>query len=113
MHSFFSDFGSTAIKSQVREQIFSLLGNCGKTLFQESGEYTHTLRISLPWYKKFESYVEDIWTTPYKKTVGYSMILLSALMFSPPDTSFAQETSSTFIVTAYYSPLPDQSFYLK
>lgn len=113
MHSFFSDFGSTAIKSQVREQIFSLLGNCGKTLFQESGEYTPTLRISLPWYKKFESFVEDIWTTPYKKIVGYSMILFSALMFSPPDTSFAQETTSTYIVTAYYSPLPDQSFYLK
>jgi peptidoglycan hydrolase-like protein with peptidoglycan-binding domain len=113
MHSFFSDFGSTTIKSQVREQIFSLLGNCGKTLFQESGENTLTLHLSLPWYKRFEQIVENIWTTPYKKIIGYSMILFSAVMVSPPDTSFAAETDKTFIVTAYYSPLPDQSFYLK
>jgi hypothetical protein len=44
------------------------------------------------------------------------MILLSSLMILPPDTSFASNETSiekTFIITAYYSPLPDQGFYLK
>jgi hypothetical protein len=113
MHSFFTDFGSTTIKSQVREQIFSLLGNCGKTLFQDTSEQFFHLHVSLPWYKRFEQVVENIWTTPYKKILGYAMILFSALMISPPDTSFAAETDKTFIVTAYYSPLPNQSFYFK
>ena len=45
--------------------------------------------------------------------IGYMMILLSLVMVSPPDTSFASETERTFIVTAYYSPLPNQSFYFK
>jgi 3D (Asp-Asp-Asp) domain-containing protein len=36
-------------------------------------------------------------------------------MITPPETSFAAPTlgEKTFIVTAYYSPLPGQSFYLK
>ena len=113
MHSFFSDFGSLTIKSQVREQIFSLLGNCGKTLLQESENSFFRIQVSLPWYKRFEQVIEDIWTTPYKKIFGYTMILFSAMMISPPDTSFAADTDKTFIVTAYYSPLPDQSFYFK
>lgn len=114
MHSFFSDFGSSnTLKNQVREQTFSLLGNCGKTLFQESADTFFHLHVSLPWYKRFEQMIENIWNTPYKKIFGYSLLLISAVMFSPPDTSFAAETDKTFIVTAYYSPLPDQSFYAK
>ncbi len=111
MYSFFSDFGSSTIKNQVREQIFSLLGNAGKTLFEEEGSFS--LHLHLPWYKRFENNLHNIWETPYKRTIGYLMILFSALMISPPDTSFASETEKTFIVTAYYSPLPDQSFYFK
>ncbi len=109
MYSFFSDFGSFTIKNQVRTQIFSLLGNTGKTVFQSDT----FLEIHLPWYKRFEKNLHELWETPYKRVIGYMMILLSALMMSPPDTSFASDTERTFIVTAYYSPLPNQSFYFK
>ena len=112
MYSFLQSGSSLYLKNQVRENIFSLLGNCGKTLYTQNS--TVYAEISLPWYQTIQKIVHDIWETPYKKLVGYCLILLSATMIAPPSTSFAAtETQKTFIVTAYYSPLPGQSFYLK
>lgn len=111
MYSFSQNDSSFSLKNEVRETIFSLLGNAGKTLNPE-----HTFvyaEIRLPWYQKVEQYIRDVWTTPYKKIIGYILILFSATMIAPSGTSFAAETEKTFIVTAYYSPLPGQSFYLK
>lgn len=107
----FSNGSSFFLKNQVRETIFSLLGNAGKTLYTE--QTLIYAEISLPWYQKFEQFVREVWTTPYKKIASYILILFSATMISPSGTSFAAETEKTFIVTAYYSPLPGQSFYLK
>lgn len=46
-----------------------------------------------------------------------SIILMLLQLFSIISPTFADETVASekrkFIVTAYYSPLPDQSFYLK
>lgn len=109
----FSNGSSFFLKNQVRESIFSLLGNAGKTLNAQS--QVVYAEISLPWYQKLERAIRDIWVTPYKRIVSYLLILFSATLFSPSGTSFAAsgETEKTFIVTAYYSPLPGQSFYLK
>lgn len=112
MYSFLSPGSSLYLKNQVRENIFSLLGNCGKTLYTQD-QYLYA-EISLPWYNKIAKVIRDIWVNPYKKVLSYGLILLSATMMSPPGTSFAAtETEKTFIVTAYYSPLPGQSFYFK
>lgn len=111
MYSFSQNGSSFFLKNQVRETIFSLLGNAGKTLSTE--QTLVYAEISLPWYQKFENFLRDVWSTPYKKIIGYILILFSATCMSPSGTSFAAETEKTFIVTAYYSPLPGQSFYLK
>ncbi len=111
MYSFSDNDSSVSLKNQVRETIFSLLGNAGKTF---NAEHTFIYaEISLPWYQKIEKFIQDVWTTPYKKVIGYLLIIFSATLISPSGTSFAAETEKTFIVTAYYSPLPDQNFYLK
>jgi peptidoglycan hydrolase-like protein with peptidoglycan-binding domain len=115
MYSFLHSVDSILVKNQVREQIFSLLGNSGKTLSHSFSQEFYA-QIDLPWYHQMMNIIEKIWNSPYKKTIGYIMIIFSSIMILPPDTSFAASESSiqkTFIVTAYYSPLPDQSFYLK
>jgi 3D (Asp-Asp-Asp) domain-containing protein len=115
MYSFLSSVDSFIVKNQVREQIFSLLGNSGKTLSMQFSTEVYA-QIELPWYHQMVNILEKIWNSPYKKTIGYIMILFSSIMILPPDTSFAANdvgVEKTFIVTAYYSPLPDQSFYLK
>ena len=51
-----------------------------------------------------------------KKLVRISLILpiiLNSLSFSNADTPEDASALKKFVVTAYYSPLPDQSFYLK
>lgn len=115
MYSFISSVDSLLLKNQVRAQIFSLLGNAGKTLSFDFSQdiYAH---IELPLTFKLIQLCKKFWKSPYKKSIGYLMILCSSLMILPPDTSFAssgENIEKTFIVTAYYSPLPDQSFYLK
>lgn len=111
MYSFLSSVNSFGLKDQVREQIFSLLGNRGKTFFSENTLFY--AEVDTAWYQKAYTAISDIWNTPYKKLLSYAGIILSSLMIAPPDTSFAAETTQTFIVTAYYSPAPGQSFYLK
>jgi hypothetical protein len=102
MYSFSFDWRSLNLKSQIHEEIFSLLGNSGKTI-------AYSRNLSVWWTLK----LKKIWEHPYKKAIGYSLILLFWSLISPPETSFASETEKTFIVTAYYSPLPNQSFYLR
>lgn len=112
MYSILSSVESLGVKSQVREQIFSLLGNAGKTLFSENSSLYAEVRIS--WYQKLAAIVSDIWHTPYKRILTYISIIFASVVVAPPGTSFAAEGETTkFIVTAYYSPLPGQSFYLK
>jgi hypothetical protein len=112
MYSFFPSVETFTVKNQIHEQIFSLLGNAGKTLFStESYLYTE---IRSPWYQKALATFADIWNTPYKKVLTYIGIILASTLMAPPATSFANSVQpTTFIVTAYYSPLPGQSFYLK
>jgi Putative peptidoglycan binding domain len=114
MYSFVTQFDSLNIKDQVRAQIFSLLWNVDKIIFSEGIESIEA-HIELSWYNRIADTLEDIWSTPHKKFIGYLAILCSSLMITPPETSFAAPTlgEKTFIVTAYYSPLPGQSFYLK
>jgi hypothetical protein len=110
MYSFLPSLECVGIKKQVREQIFSLLGNSGKTLFQET--VSIYAEINTAWYNRILSFFSHMWNSPYKKAFSYLGILLSCILVSPPDTSFAAD-SQKFIVTAYYSPVPGQSFYLK
>ena len=77
MYYFSENDSSVSLKNQVRETIFSLLGNAGKTLNPE-----HTFiyaEISLPWYQKMEKFIQDVWTTPYKKIIGYLLIMFPLL----------------------------------
>ena len=110
MYSFLSSVDSLGLKNQFREQIFSLLGNSGKTLFQDNLSLYAEIHTS--WYQKIQNFIGDIWNTPHKRFLSYLGIICSFVLVSPPDTSFAAE-SQKFIITAYYSPLPNQSFYFK
>ena len=112
MYSILSSGESLIIKSHTREQIFSLLGNAGKTLFLENTSFYTEVEVS--WYQKVQTIVSDIWHTPYKRILTYIGIILASVTLAPPGTSFAAAPETTkFIVTAYYSPLPGQSFYFK
>lgn len=112
MYSFLSSVETLTIKSQVREQIISLLGNRGKTFFSED-TYIYA-EVQFSWYQKLSKMVLDIWRTPYKRILTYIALLMTSIMIAPPTSSYAAtETTTKFIVTAYYSPLPGQSFYLK
>ncbi len=112
MYSLLSSVESFSIKNQVREQIFSLLGNTGKTLFSENNLIYAWVHVS--WYQKIRTIISDIWHTPYKRILAYTGILLTSIVIAPPGTSFASSgETATFIVTAYYSPLPWQSSYAR
>ncbi len=61
-------------------------------------------------------FVSETHTEWHKATLKkWSYILASFLAFfsMTPHSGYAAEITKEFIVTAYYSPLPDQSFYLK
>jgi len=117
MYLSFSPEDPIVLKSQIREQIFSLLGNSGKTLVTERSWLYAWVDIS--WYKKIESIVENIWFNPYKRIFAYIGIVIASTMLVPPQSSFAQidtppvPKTATFIVTAYYSPLPWQLSYAR
>jgi 3D (Asp-Asp-Asp) domain-containing protein len=54
------------------------------------------------------------WSIPrFKKYSHICASVLAFFSFLPSSGYAATETSKEFVVTAYYSPLPDQSFYLK
>lgn len=112
MYLSLSSVETLTVRSQVREQIISLLGNRGKTLFSE-GTYIYA-EVHLAWYQKIANLALDIWHTPYKRILTYITLLLASVMIAPAPSSYAATgTTTKFIVTAYYSPLPGQSFYLK
>jgi hypothetical protein len=112
MYSILSTVEALSIKSQVREQIFSLLGNTGKTLFSDSISLYAEIHTS--WYQKIAWVISNIWHTPYKRILTYISIVLTSLVVAPPDTSFAAAgETATFIVTAYYSPIPWQNSYAR
>lgn len=111
MYSFLSSVQSVTIKNQIHEQVFSLLGNAGKTLFSDrTPVYAH---IQSSWYDRVLSFGRTIWQSPIKRSLAYLSIILASVIIAPPGTSFAATEPTKFIITAYYSPLPGQSFYLK
>jgi hypothetical protein len=69
MYSFLSSVETVTVKTQIREQIFSLLGNTGKTLFSEN-TYIYT-QTNYSWYNQVLNTLVDIWNTPYKKLLTY------------------------------------------
>jgi hypothetical protein len=113
MYSFLSSVDASIIKNNVREQIFSLLWNTGKTLFSDNTYLYTTTRSS--WYHWIWKSIAAIWSNPYKKIWAYIWIILTSVCIAPPQASFASEIgkTSTFIVTAYYSPLPHQKSYAR
>lgn len=112
MYSLLSPLESITIKTKVREQIFSLLWNTGKTLFFE--DHSLYAELNMSWYQKTQEIISDIWHTPYKRMLTYIGIILVSLILAPPGTSFAATgATSKFIVTAYYSPQPNQNSYAR
>lgn len=112
MYSILSSVESFGVKNQVREQIFSLLWNSGKTLFLENSQMYAKIEIS--WYKKITEFISNIWHTPYKRIMTYIAIIITSVVIAPPPTSFAESSdTTTFIVTAYYSPIPGQNSYAR
>lgn len=107
----YSSFHSTSqsLASTIRSDIFSLLGNSGKTIFSpETLELTFSLRFFFS--QSLHRAIDLIEKMAYKKPLTYLAICLATLMISPSETSFAAEsiapgTERTFIITAYYSPL--------
>lgn len=108
MYSSFHNTSST-LASTIRQDIFSLLGNSGKTIFSpETIEFSFSFRFFFS--QSLRKMIDKIEYTAYRKPLTYLAICLATLMISPSETSFASEvepkpTQQTFIVTAYYSPV--------
>ncbi len=108
---------SSSLSSTIRSDIFSLLGNSGKTIFSpETVEFSFSFRFffSQSLYRALDL-IEKI---AYKKPLTYIAICLATLMMSPSETSFAAEPLATgmertFIITAYYSPVKWQQNYYR
>jgi hypothetical protein len=106
---------STTLASVIRDDIFSLLGNSGKTLFApDSDSFSFSFRF---FFSSSLRRMLDILDTPVsRKLLTYTAIYLITLFALPSETSFAADTAGTqtqktFIVTAYYSPIPGQKNY--
>ena len=116
MYSSFHNTSST-LASAIRNDIFSLLGNSGKTIFSpETVEFNFSFRFFFS--KSLQRALDLIKQNTYRKPLTYLAICLTTLMISPSETSFASEVTNTttqknFIVTAYYSPLPGQADYFR
>ncbi len=108
---------SSVLSSSIRNNIFSLLGNSGKTVFSpETKEFSFSLRFFFS--QSLHRLAHRIERMAYRKPLTYLALCFAILMISPNKTSFAAETTSTptqqtFIVTAYYSPLPGQTEYYR
>ena len=61
----------------------------------------------------FVSEYPSSWALPSLKKYSYIFASLFAFFSFLPNSGYAASLTRDFIVTAYYSPLPDQSFYLK
>ena len=115
----YSSFHNTSslLASAIRNDIFSLLGNSGKTIFSpETVDFSFSFRFFFS--KSLHRAIDAIKQNTYRKPLMYLAICFATLMISPSETSFASETTNitnqkTFIVTAYYSPLPWQNEYAK
>ncbi len=108
---------SSVLSSSIRNNIFSLLGNSGKTIFSpETQEFSFSFRFFFSKsLRRLTSYIQKV---PYRKPLTYLALCFVVLMISPNKMSFAAEITSTpteqkFIVTAYYSPLPGQNEYYR
>jgi len=84
MYSFVSGFDSLYLKSQVREEIFSLLWNCGKTLMS-SAKRRKSITISLLnfWEMTIKNTLKKGWYSPYKKLSDTVSSSSSAQLFLP------------------------------
>ena len=115
----YSSFHSTSsnLASTIRSDIFSLLGNSGKTSFSsETVEFSFSLRFFFS--QSLHRAFDRIEKYAYRKPLTYLAICFTTLMISPSETSFASEIpepsqQQTFIVTAYYSPLLWQAEYYR
>ena len=115
----YSSFPNTSqsLSSTIRSDIFSLLGNSGKTIFSpETVEFSFSFRFFFS--QSLHKAIDLIEKVAYKKPLTYLAICLTTLMISPSETSFAAEpiapgTERTFIITAYYSPLQWQKTYYR
>ncbi|MBC7503921.1 peptidoglycan-binding protein [Candidatus Gracilibacteria bacterium] len=112
MYSSFHNTSST-LSSTIRSDIFSLLGNSGKTIFSpETFELSFSLRFFFS--KSIHKIADLIEKIAYKKPLTYLTLCIVTLMVSPNETSFAAEgIERTFIITAYYSPLQGQQTYYR
>ena len=107
----YSSFNNTSslLTSAIRNDIFSLLGNSGKTIFApETVEFSFSFRFFFS--RSLQKTINAIKHNSYRKPLTYIAICLTTLLISPSETSFASEAidtsnQKTFIVTAYYSPL--------
>lgn len=61
----------------------------------------------------FVSENSSSWNIPSLKKYSYILASFLAFFSFHGDSGYAASTKQEFIVTAYYSPLPDQNFYLK
>lgn len=105
---------STHLRSLFRDDILSLLGNAGKTLFTSVPVETH---FSLGFFfgESLRKAYTKVKTLPYVKPLVYALAAISAVLIAPTESSFAAEAPvwKTFIATAYYSPLPGQQYYYR
>ena len=105
---------SQSLAQAIRSDIFSLLGNSGKTIFSpETVEFSFSFRFFFS--QSIQQLISLAQRVAYKKPLTYIALLCATLMISPSETSFGADVGveRTFIVTAYYSPLPGQKTYYR
>ncbi len=106
---------SATLASVIRDDIFSLLGNSGKTIFTPDSD-TFSFSFRFFFSSSLRRLATSIDSRVSRKFLTYVALCLITLFALPSETSFAAQTISpptekTFIVTAYYSPLPGQKSY--
>ena len=81
---------SSSLSSTIRSDIFSLLGNSGKTIFSpETLELSFSFRFFFS--KSIHKTAELIEKIAYRKPLTYFVLCIATLMISPSETSFAAE----------------------
>lgn len=107
---------SSHLRSLFREDINSLLGNAGKTLFSHEPVNAH-FSFGDSFWTSIQKLYTKIVRTKYFKPLTYFMISLAIIISIPTETSFAASDAptkwQTFTATAYYSPVPWQQYYYR
>jgi 3D (Asp-Asp-Asp) domain-containing protein/lysozyme family protein len=108
---------SSTLASVIRNDIFSLLGNSGKTLFTPDSD-TFSFSFRFFFSSSLRRIVESIDIRAHRRLLTYITLCILTLFALPTETSFAAETvdtpiQRTFIVTAYYSPVRWQQNYYR